>query len=375
LMKEEEEQYKYKDTVPGRVVSKLNAQQRIRERNLEKYIALYKPSLNYIRDWKTDLPYIITYYYYLFKENSKNNTNWDAYWRHYPSWEKVTDSLFTIAKLNNGEALTANHYTQLISSFLYYEQHRLLTIAEQEPQTFYKEWYQADTLNGKKLLMDDRKNLLQEKIINKDFSGKSAEFAYAMLFESAAQESAAQNIPEIFERFKSKYPHSNYIPLFAPSVDVIAARCKQMLNDKMVFVADNGIKLNTLEDVIATMKGKTVLVDMWGTWCGPCREEIERHSASIREHFKGKKLDYLYIANLDLKNNEQWKKLIAYFNMEGIHMMANEDLTKDIMAKVRGTGFPTTFIIKKDGTFEQSKTQYPINQDILINQLEAVLSQ
>jgi protein-disulfide isomerase-like protein with CxxC motif len=76
-----------------------------------------------------------------------------------------------------------------------------------------------------------------------------------------------------------------------------------------------------------------------------------------------------------MDNQEQWKKLIAYFDMEGTHLLANKKLTDDIMAKVKGRGFPTVFIIKKDGTFEQSKSAYPIKRDILFKQLEENLAQ
>ena len=74
-------------------------------------------------------------------------------------------------------------------------------------------------------------------------------------------------------------------------------------------------------------------------------------------------------------NEEQWKKLIAYFNLEGTHIMANKSLTDDIMAKVNGKGFPTVFIIKKDGSYEKSKTQSLMNRDILIKQLEGDLAE
>ncbi len=45
------------------------------------------------------------------------------------------------------------------------------------------------------------------------------------------------------------------------------------------------------------------------------------------------------------------------------------------MDKVKGTGYPTVFIIKKDGTVEKSKTAYPINRDVLIKQLEDDLAE
>lgn len=377
LMEEKDEFYsfyKYKDTVPLRIIEKINTQQRIRESNLEKYVALYHPTQEYIRDWKKDIPYLTAYNYYFFKENNKYAI-WDAYLRNYANWQKITDSLCTFAKLNNDEALSSIHYPQLISEFVLRENERLLTLAEHEPQAFYKEWYNTDTLTGKKLLNNDKHNLLREKITNKYFGGQSAEYLYSILIKGAVQEGDTQNIPEIFERFKAKYPHSDYINLFKPAIDTIYARRKQVLNDKMIFLADNGIKFNTLKEVVANMKGKTVLVDMWGTWCGPCREEIEKHSKSIREHFKGQNLDFLYIANYDLQNSEQWKKMIAYFNIEGIHIMANDSLTKDIMAKVKGQGFPTIFIIKKNGSVEQSRTQSPIDEDILFSQLEAALKE
>jgi protein-disulfide isomerase-like protein with CxxC motif len=71
--------------------------------------------------------------------------------------------------------------------------------------------------------------------------------------------------------------------------------------------------------------------------------------------------------------DDKWKELIAYFNLEGYHILANEGLTKDIMTKIGGTGFPTYAIIKADGSFELSKAGYPMNRQKLIEQIESTL--
>ena len=363
-----------KDTLPYRVINAVNAAQKNRQSKLNRYIKLYKPSASYIKDWKISLRYYAADLYYNFKESNKLAV-WQAYYRNYAQWQKITDSLFRVSKLNNDSALAGFHYTNLVNNFLYFGKGDLADEEYLHPEAFYREWYGTDTVEGKKQFSADRKNLVQEKIINRYFTGKTEEYLCAVLLAGAAGASNPTNIPEIFGRFKQKYPRSKYVEQFSQSVDSVIARVKYTINDRMVFMAGNGTNLNSLDEILAAMKGKTVLVDMWGTWCGPCREEIEKNTAAIREHFKEKGLTYLYIANKDLNNQEQWKKLIAYFNLEGTHLLANSRLTDDIMAKIKGQGYPTVFIIKKDGTFEPSKTAYPINRDILIKQLEDDLAQ
>ncbi|HWD88654.1 MAG TPA: TlpA disulfide reductase family protein [Mucilaginibacter sp.] len=364
----------YGDTTPGRAMGEINAARRSEEGVLEKYIDLYNPSNSFISDWRTNINYLAIDRFYDFKEENKFRIQ-DAYKRNYDQWKKVSDSLFAVVKLNNDSALIAPHYMSLLNMFLLREKERLWSESYDHPETFYREWYNTDTTAGKRLYKADVSNSLQEKIINKYFSGRSAEFLYAVLLENTEIESNPANVPEMFERFKNKYPNSIYIKEFTPYIEATMERQKRPLNEKMVFMADNGTKLNTLEDVLAVMKGKTVLVDMWGTWCGPCREEIEKHSANLHSHFKGKNIVFLYVANHDLSDMEQWKKLIVYFNLEGTHILANKHLTDDIMDKVKGEGFPTVFVIKKDGTFELSKSRYPIHEDILEKQLEDALAE
>ena len=114
---------------------------------------------------------------------------------------------------------------------------------------------------------------------------------------------------------------------------------------------------------------------MWGTWCGPCRSELLQNSDSIKHYFNNKGLDYLYIANHDIGKDDKWKELISYYNLTGTHILASANLTKDIMTKVKGTGFPTYVIIKKDGTFELSEAGYPMKREVLVKQLEKVLNE
>lgn len=69
-----------------------------------------------------------------------------------------------------------------------------------------------------------------------------------------------------------------------------------------------------LKKIIEPFKGKIVLLDVWGTWCGPCKEALS-HSQEEYERLKDYPMVYLYLANRS--DDESWKNVIKEYNVTG----------------------------------------------------------
>ena len=105
-------------------------------------------------------------------------------------------------------------------------------------------------------------------------------------------------------------------------------------------------------------KGKVVLLNFWGTWCGPCRREIPDF-VKLSEKYKD---DGLEIVGVTLTSGPP-KRISSFADQWGINYTLLTDIdgneTQSVTAlygQVTGrriSGVPTTFLIDRDGYIRQ----------------------
>ena len=356
------------DKTPERVIAAIHKQYLLNKSLLANYIKVNKPSAAFVRNATLNLNYFAPANYYEF---SHNNNLFKSKQELQP-WQKIQDSLFATIKLSNDEALNTYNYTKLVDNFVFREPEALRIQKDYEihPTQFYQQWYRASPAQGRKLFNGSQLGILNNLVIDKYFSGKAAEYAFAQTVKYEYFKADYPYVMLVYDHFKKEFPSSTYIKGFSPAIAEVVSKQQQVYNSTAVFVKDNGAKLNTLQDLLKLTKGKVAFVDMWGTWCTPCRQEIEKNAKKLEAHFKGKNVNFIYVANMDIGREQEWKKAIAYFQIGGMQVLANSALTKDIMDKVKSTGYPTYLIINKDGTYRRTSTQLPVNVPTLIKEIE-----
>lgn len=104
-----------------------------------------------------------------------------------------------------------------------------------------------------------------------------------------------------------------------------------------------------LSKLIEPYRGKLILLDIWGTWCSPCKEALS-HSAEEYERLKDFDLVYLYLANRS--NDEAWKNVIKEYNVIGdnvVHYNLPADQQSAVEHFLQVSAFPTYKLIDREG--------------------------
>ena len=139
-------------------------------------------------------------------------------------------------------------------------------------------------------------------------------------------------------------------------------------------VADMSDGEKILRKITEPYRGKLILLDIWGTWCGPCKEALS-HSQEEYERLKDFDLVYLYLANNS--DDESWKNVIKEYNLVGdnvVHYNLPESQQSAIENFLQVHSFPTYKLIDRDG-FVLDVNADPRNLEGLARMLEQIKSE
>lgn len=94
---------------------------------------------------------------------------------------------------------------------------------------------------------------------------------------------------------------------------------------------------------LADLRGKVVFLNLWATWCPPCRAEMPSMQA-LYERLRGR--DFAMIAVAEDTNADD---VAAFVKELGLTFPILLDTENRLPARFGVTGYPETFVIDRDG--------------------------
>ena len=131
----------------------------------------------------------------------------------------------------------------------------------------------------------------------------------------------------------------------------------------------SGWDINGDEHKLSKFKGNLVYVDVWATWCGPCKKEIPSLKL-LEEKYHGKPVVFLSISVDKEKDRQKWTDFVKEENLKGVQLMVKKDFKSKAAQAYKINSIPRFMLFDKEGNIVSADAPRPSDKEIekLLNQ-------
>jgi thiol-disulfide isomerase/thioredoxin len=263
--------------------------------------------------------------------------------RTFESFEKKQEffSFLNDSIVFNKKALITSDYHHFHNRYRFGVEQRPRIVLEPKERT--KEQFREEIT-----LKELEESLKMRQGVWSEFLAASNMFFTGFLEEEISQEVITSYSIAIERSFKDPYVKQ-----------LLLSRCDET-REKVALINSQKIpknaKLNQYSEltgeemfnnILSDKKGKTIYIDVWATWCSPCKRQLP-HSIKMQEMFQDVEFVYLCCQSKE----ETWENVIKQYQINGTHILLTEEQFDYMKEKFSIAGVPHYILIDKNGNIE-----------------------
>jgi peroxiredoxin len=120
---------------------------------------------------------------------------------------------------------------------------------------------------------------------------------------------------------------------------------------------------------LSDLRGQSVLVNLWATWCPPCREEMQAIEKVYQEYAP----QGLAVLAVNMTYQDDPGAILPFVNERNLSFPVLLDTTGDMAHAYQLRSLPSSYFIRRDGIINEVVIGGPMSEVLLRTRIESIL--